>query len=107
MLKKRFQKKKSILPISYTDNVNLYMAAADVVMTKPGGLASTEAAVVNIPLIHFHGGKWIAAAFGVLTALIPQTYIVLLLTTLYILACLFIRGQPIREKVKKSFYYLD
>lgn len=99
MLKKRFQKKKSILPILYTDNVNLYMAAADVVLTKPGGLASTEAAVLNIPLIHFHGGKWIATAFGVLTALIPQTYIVLLLTTLYILACLFIRGQPIREKV--------
>ena len=37
--------------IGYTDKVNLYMKACDVLITKPGGLSSTEAMVSNIPLI--------------------------------------------------------
>ena len=37
--------------IGYTDKVNLYMKASDVLITKPGGLSSTEAMVSNIPLI--------------------------------------------------------
>ena len=28
------------------------MAAADVLLTKPGGLTSTEAAVANVPIVH-------------------------------------------------------
>jgi len=37
--------------IGYTDKVNVYMKACDVVVTKPGGLSSTEAMVSNIPLV--------------------------------------------------------
>lgn len=41
-----------IEPIAYTDQVPLYMQACDVLVTKPGGLTSTEAAVRNVPLVH-------------------------------------------------------
>lgn len=51
-LDRRFSQEKSIRLIPFTDQVNLYMAAADVIITKPGGLSSTEAAVANVPLVH-------------------------------------------------------
>lgn len=38
--------------IGFTDKMSEYMAAADVFVTKPGGLSSTEAAVSGIPIIH-------------------------------------------------------
>lgn len=38
--------------IGTTDRMALYMRAADLVMTKPGGLSSTEAAVTGVPLMH-------------------------------------------------------
>lgn len=37
--------------IGYTDKVHLYMRASDLVITKPGGLSSTEAMVSNVPMI--------------------------------------------------------
>lgn len=40
--------------ISFTRQVPLYMAASDVLISKPGGLSSTEAAVANIPMVHVH-----------------------------------------------------
>ena len=42
------------LTIGFTRQVPLYMAAADVMLSKPGGLSTTEAAVANIPLVHIH-----------------------------------------------------
>ena len=36
----------------FTDKVALFMDAADIVFTKPGGLTSTEAAVKNVLLVH-------------------------------------------------------
>ena len=38
--------------IPFTGEVPLYLHAADVVVTKPGGLTSTEAAVAGAPLVH-------------------------------------------------------
>lgn len=38
--------------IPFTREVALYMNASDVLISKPGGLSSTEAAVANIPLVH-------------------------------------------------------
>lgn len=40
--------------VSFTKQVSLYMAASDVLISKPGGLSSTEAAVANIPMVHVH-----------------------------------------------------
>ena len=38
--------------IGFTSDMAEYMKAADLFVTKPGGLSSTEAAVCGIPLIH-------------------------------------------------------
>ena len=37
--------------IGYTDKVHLFMKSADLIITKPGGLSSTEAMVCGVPLI--------------------------------------------------------
>lgn len=49
-LKKRYGKTMRIL--LYTDKMADYMKACDLLLSKPGGLSSTEAAVAEIPLIH-------------------------------------------------------
>ena len=41
-----------IQTVTFTQRVNIYMKAADVLISKPGGISSTEAAVANVPLIH-------------------------------------------------------
>lgn len=38
--------------VPFTREVPLYMAACDVLLSKPGGLTSTEAAVLGVPLVH-------------------------------------------------------
>lgn len=48
----RFRNYPSIHAVSFTREVNFYMNAADVMISKPGGLTSTEAAVANVPLVH-------------------------------------------------------
>ena len=37
--------------VGYTKQAALWMEACDVLLTKPGGLTSTEAAVKNVPLV--------------------------------------------------------
>ena len=38
--------------VSFTKQVNLYMKSSDLLISKAGGLSTTEAATSNIPLIH-------------------------------------------------------
>lgn len=38
--------------VSFTKKVNLYMKSSDLLISKAGGLSTTEAAASNIPLIH-------------------------------------------------------
>ncbi len=45
------EKDERVAAIPFTTEVALYMSAADVLMTKPGGLSTTEAAVSRIPLV--------------------------------------------------------
>ena len=47
-----FHKNPNVHIIGFTRHVAEYMAAADVLFTKPGGLSSTEAAVRRVPLVH-------------------------------------------------------
>ena len=49
---KKFGCNSKIWAVTFTDKVNLYMKAADVLITKPGGLTSTEAAVAGVPIVH-------------------------------------------------------
>jgi processive 1,2-diacylglycerol beta-glucosyltransferase len=48
----RFAGDARVLAVPFTDQVPLYMDASDVLLTKPGGISSTEAAVKGIPMVH-------------------------------------------------------
>lgn len=52
VLEKELQNRSKVTVLGFTDKVADYMAACDVIFTKPGGLSSTEAAVRQIPMIH-------------------------------------------------------
>lgn len=51
-LNREFGDSGHIVAVSFTRQVNIYMEAADVMVSKAGGLSSTEAAVVGVPLVH-------------------------------------------------------
>ena len=51
-LESRFGGDLRVLAVPFTERVSLYMDACDVLLTKPGGLSSTEAAVKGVPLVH-------------------------------------------------------
>lgn len=51
-LSKSFAGNSDIILQPFTDQVSIFMDAADMVFTKPGGLTSTEAAVKNTLLVH-------------------------------------------------------
>lgn len=51
-LKKKFKKCSRVMVLGFTKQMPLYLSACDVVFTKPGGLTSTEAAVIGVPIIH-------------------------------------------------------
>lgn len=50
-LEKQFWRDERVIPVPFTKQVALYMDGCDVLLTKPGGLTSTEAAVKRLPLI--------------------------------------------------------
>lgn len=41
-----------VLTVPFTDRVAVYMRAADVLLSKAGGISSSEAAVCEVPLVH-------------------------------------------------------
>lgn len=51
-LRRRFEGDPRVVTVPFTEQVSLYMDACDVLLTKPGGISSTEAAVKCIPMIH-------------------------------------------------------
>lgn len=51
-LRERYKSNPRVQIVTYTSKVHLFMQAADVVVSKPGGLSSTEAIVLGVPLIH-------------------------------------------------------
>lgn len=51
-LQTRYGGVPSVRIVGYTPDVADYMAACDVLFTKPGGLSTTEAAVERVPIIH-------------------------------------------------------
>lgn len=50
-LGRRYAGIKNVRIIGHTDDMPLYMRACDVIYTKPGGLTSTEAAAMRVPLV--------------------------------------------------------
>ncbi len=41
-----------VIPIGFTNKISKYMRISNVLLTKPGGLTTTEAGTINIPIIH-------------------------------------------------------
>lgn len=51
-LREAYREDCRVQVLDYTDQTAQYLAASDLLFTKPGGLTSTEAAVAGIPLAH-------------------------------------------------------
>ncbi len=51
-IKNDYKYSKNIMAIPFTQNLNLYIKASDIVLTKPGGLTTTEIATIGKPFIH-------------------------------------------------------
>ncbi|MDZ7795824.1 MAG: glycosyl transferase [Candidatus Marinimicrobia bacterium] len=51
-LQKKFAGDERVTALGFTENVEIYMDACDVLLSKPGGITSSEAAVKNIALVH-------------------------------------------------------
>ena len=51
-LRDKYADAAGIRAVPYTDCVHIYMKAADVLLSKAGGISSAEAAVANVPLVH-------------------------------------------------------
>lgn len=51
-LREKYDTDPRIVVLDFTDHPQDYLAAADLLFTKPGGLTSTESAVAGIPLVH-------------------------------------------------------
>ena len=51
-LRREFRGNRKVLVLDFTTQADLYMDICDVLVTKPGGLTSTEAAAKGIPMIH-------------------------------------------------------
>ncbi len=50
-MKRRYRKDPRVHVIGYTDDIPLYMDAADLYLTKPGGISTTEAGIKQLPMV--------------------------------------------------------
>lgn len=51
-LNEKYSGDRRVIAVPFTDKVSVYMRAADVLLSKAGGISSAEAAVANVPLVH-------------------------------------------------------
>lgn len=51
-LKEKFANKSNIIPLEFKTNLSEYMKASEIILTKPGGLTTTEIATLRKPFIH-------------------------------------------------------
>lgn len=51
-LKKQYKNTKNIVILPFTDKISNYMKASDIILSKPGGLTTTEIATLRKPFIH-------------------------------------------------------
>lgn len=51
-INKEFEYNQNVISLSYTNNLSDYIALSEIVLTKPGGLTTTEVASFRKPLIH-------------------------------------------------------
>ena len=52
ILEKAYKNTKNIVILPFTDKISDYMKASDIILSKPGGLTTTEIATLRKPFIH-------------------------------------------------------
>lgn len=51
-IKTEYNNNNRVIAISYTNQLNQYMKSCDIILSKPGGLTTTEIATIGKPFIH-------------------------------------------------------
>lgn len=51
-LEKKCKQEERLIAIPFTNNISTYMKSSEIILTKPGGLTTTEIATLNKPMIH-------------------------------------------------------
>ena len=51
-LQNKYKMNKQVLAIPFTNEISKYMKSSDIILTKPGGLTTTEVATIRKPCIH-------------------------------------------------------
>lgn len=51
-LYEKLKGKNNVIPLEFTENIDLYMKSSDIILSKPGGLTTTEITVLGKPFIH-------------------------------------------------------
>lgn len=51
-MKNKYKKNNRVIAIPFTNNISKYMKASCIILSKPGGLTTTEIATLNKPFIH-------------------------------------------------------
>ncbi len=51
-LQENYQGNNRVLAIPFTNKLSLYMKSSEIILSKPGGLTTTEIATINKPFIH-------------------------------------------------------
>ena len=51
-LYEKLKGKNNVIPLEFTENIDLYMKSSDIILSNPGGLTTTEIAVLGKPFIH-------------------------------------------------------
>lgn len=51
-LNETYKENSRVISLAYTNDLNKYIASSEVILTKPGGLTTTEIATMRKPLIH-------------------------------------------------------
>lgn len=51
-LEEQFQNREKVIALPFTKQIDKYMKIADIILTKPGGLTTTEVAILRKPFIH-------------------------------------------------------
>ena len=52
ILEEKYKANDNVIRLPFTRKLNLYIKASDLVLTKPGGLTTTEIATIGKPFIH-------------------------------------------------------
>lgn len=90
-LDKAFAGNAKFMTAAFTSEINVYLKAADIAISKAGGLSSTEIAVSNVPLVHLKA----------VSGLEPKN------SKFFSMHGLSLRANSLNQAIKKTVYLLS